>query len=631
MVEEKNDDSAVEQPTETELKADQTAEITNEHAEKSTADVDVDVSADELDEAIPNKVEKPAKTNKFKRLFGRYWAKKKWTIPVSIVVLLLLILAVPTTRYPILGMFLKKDLQVVVVDDKTKQPVSAAVVTLAGTSAKTDAAGKAKLHVKVGGSTLTIQKSYYKLLTTKAFVGLSSAKAPLRLTVQAIGRQVPIVVLNKVTGKPLANATIKVLSAEAKTDKLGKATLVLPTTATTQKATISLAGFNDLSATVQVTDAVVAANSFSLTAAGKLYFLSNLSGKIDIVKTNLDGTDRQTVLAGTGNEDPQNTSLLASRDWKYLALQAKRSGDNASIYLIDTSTDKLTTIDEGDARFTLVGWANDSLAYYVNRNGYSGWQPKATAIKTYDATNAKLTVAYQTDATGNSQNYSTESLGWVQQVGTKLVWYTTWSGHIQYYSDAYSELNGKQAQLVEYDTTKGTAKTLKTYPINVPTSQYAYTYYGPFTSYQSIVYKPHEIYFLVNSGDANNGNYYNEYEDGKFTENSDEAKTYFEGSQAGYPTYLDSPSATKTFWTDFRDGKNTLFVGDDEGNSGKQIASLSEFSPYGWYSDNYLLLSKNSSELYIMPADGSTAPQKITDYYKPATTYRGYGGGYGGI
>jgi hypothetical protein len=35
--------------------------------------------------------------------------------------------------------------------------------------------------------------------------------------------------------------------------------------------------------------------------------------------------------------------------------------------------------------------------------------------------------------------------------------------------------------------------------------------------------------------------------------------------------------------------------------------------PYNWYNDQYLLVSKGDSELYIMPATGGT-PLKITNY-----------------
>jgi hypothetical protein len=68
-----------------------------------------------------------------------------------------------------------------------------------------------------------------------------------------------------------------------------------------------------------------------------------------------------------------------------------------------------------------------------------------------------------------------------------------------------------------------------------------------------------------------------------------------------YPTFLISPTGDNTFWYEARDGKNSLFVGDSRGDKGNEVATLSEYTPYGWYSDGYILVSKNGSELYILP------------------------------
>jgi hypothetical protein len=92
-----------------------------------------------------------------------------------------------------------------------------------------------------------------------------------------------------------------------------------------------------------------------------------------------------------------------------------------------------------------------------------------------------------------------------------------------------------------------------------------------------------------------------------------------------------SPSADQTFWSESRDGKNTLFIGDQGGQNGKQIASLSDYNTFGWFTDDYLLVSKNSSELYIMDKAGKQAALKVSDYHKPTQNFYGYGGGYGGL
>ena len=96
---------------------------------------------------------------------------------------------------------------------------------------------------------------------------------------------------------------------------------------------------------------------------------------------------------------------------------------------------------------------------------------------------------------------------------------------------------------------------------------------------------------------------------------------------------MQSPSGNVTFWSETRDGKNTLFVGDGQGANQKEIAKLSDYQTYGWYTEDYLLVSKDGSELYILGKDGikkDSEALKIMDYHKPAMSYMGYGG-YGGL
>lgn len=552
--------------------------------------------------------------NKLKRFLTAYWAKKKWTIPVTILGLLVLLLVIPFTRYAILGLFIKGDVTITVVDSKTNAPVSSAAVNLQGSSFKTDANGKASGQAKLGSGTLEVSKQYYQATEQPATVTLSKSKNAFKVSLVATGRQVPVTVMNKVTGKPLAGVTLAAANTEAKTDKNGKAVVVLPTTAATQKVKITLNGYNTQEATITVTDVVIPANKFAMVPAGKLYFLSNQSGKIDVVKTNLDGTDRQTVLAGTGKEDPNNTSLLASRDWKYLALLSRRSGANPSVYLIDTASDKLTTMDEGNATFSLVGWSGGTFVFQVGRNDYQNWQPKAQALKSYNAVTGKLTTIDETTAEGyNQYDYGFTSFTGIYILKNELIYAKNW-----YSSYNTNHLVGKSVDLVSVRPDGSGKKIVRSFPIPSGLSYY---------SVNLSLYEPYGVYVQVPK-ENNTGNTYYEYEDSALAAKPDVTDEIF---IKPYPTYLISPSDKATLWTDTRDGKNVLFVGDADGENPKQVASLSEYLQYGWYTDEYLLVSKDSSELYILPADGSTAPQKITDYYKPPISYRGYGGGYGGF
>lgn len=142
-----------------------------------------------------------------------------------------------------------------------------------------------------------------------------------------------------------------------------------------------------------------------------------------------------------------------------------------------------------------------------------------------------------------------------------------------------------------------------------------------------------EIYIEYHvKSDKNDGSYiakYDEYKDGKVAA-ADFTEAEFNSS---YPFYSVSPTGDKTLWSEYRDGKNVFFVGDAKGESGREIGRSDEFIVYGWFSDDYVLLTKKGSEMHILPGggteDGVEKSLKISDYYKPESYYN-RGLGYGG-
>jgi hypothetical protein len=541
--------------------------------------------------------------------------KKRQSILLTLLLIAGILLAVPYTRYLVLGSVLQRNYKVEVLDKTSSMPVSNAVVSVKGKSVKTDAKGLATLKVKVGKATLTAAKKYYNQASQQVLVPINQ-KDTKKIYVTATGRQVPVTVIDTITGKPVDGALLTAAGTEARTDKDGKAVIVLPADKKTADATIKTTGYNDLGGLIVVTEATVKANTFAVTPAGKVYFLSRLSGKIDVVKTNLDGTERKTVLAGTGKENNVDTILLASRDWKYLVLKSNRDGSQSpKLYLIDTATDKVATIDEGNADFTLVGWADHQFVYVVNRKGIEPWQPKSQALKTFDASTGKLTVIDETDGEGTGLfDYVHSLLGQVIILDGELVYNKNWEAGP---SVGY-RLNGKTIGLISVKPDGTNKHSLRDFPI-----QAGFNYYGLTLR----LYEPHGIYIRVPAPDNKTRDTYYVYENGKVSIKNDLSDQNF---NEAYPTYLLSPEGKQTLWADPRDGKYALFVGDADGQNAKQVVSLSEYYTYGWFTDDFLLVSKNASELYIMPRSGG-APLKISDYHKPNYNFSGYGGGYGGL
>jgi len=598
----------------------QSSKVTNSLDDKTTDKAVDEIVASESDTVLAvedaaivkagQKAEPAAKSSKLKRIF-----KNKW-LWISFVALLIAVFALPITRYAVLGLVIKRDVAITVTDSKTSTPVSNALVSLHGKTTKTDAYGKATIKAPLGNSRLSVSKQYFKTYSTTFLVVYKSAQTS-KVSLIATGRQVPVIVVDLVTSKPLTGVQITVLDTTAKTDQKGQASIVLPSTNVSEKATLSLAGYNTTTVNIQVTDQVVVANTVSLTPQGQIYFLSNLSGKIDVVRSDLDGANRQTILAGTGKEDPNTTSLLASRDWHFVVLKAQRDSDQASLYLIDTTTDKVTNFDSGNSDLNLIGWYGHNFLYDVLRNTIPTYQTAHEALKSYNADTAQLNLLDQNLAEGTAASHAYQGFYNFYILSGTITYNTQWYTVTASPGTSF-DLTGKT------DTIRGiqlAAQSKKDYQ----------TFAASAVSYiQAALYQPQSLYYSVYDNSGSKITYY-AFDGQTVTLSPTLEKTTFNRT---YPTYLLSPSGSQTFWTELRDGKNTLFVGDQNAGGSKQIANLSDYAPYGWFSDNYLLVSKNSSQLYIMPVGGLTGvqqPVKITDYYKPAQTYNGYGYGYGGL
>lgn len=551
---------------------------------------------------------KNQKTGKLAKFAQTVMRHKIISVLVVVIAVCAAVMAIPTTRYMVLGLVVQEQVTVTVLDSTTNLPVSNAAVQIAGKSVVTDDKGLVTLKVPVGNKTISTAKQYYQSKTQKALVTLSTRQNSFMVHLVATGRQVPVTVKNTITGAGLMGAVVSAQGSTAKTDKDGKAIIVLPTTAANYPVTVSLEGYNQRTATVTVTTDAVPGNQYVLTPTGHVYFLSNANGKIDIVSTDLDGANRKTIIAGTGNEDRYATNLMQSKDGKYLALYAQREGKAPKLYLVETATSKLTVMDEGTtASFQMIGWSDHYFVYVVQRSGYNAWQPRAQALKSFNAETAKINVLDESQATGtNNYDYTYNIFGTVTIMPDGLVYGCTW--YANYWSGYL--LAGKSASL-QFVKPDGTGKR-SIQSFTMPSASYFAINTYPYA-------KPSMLYVLVNDATGGSQTVY-VYNAGKLT--ASPSTTSQQVYMAAAPTYLLSPNGQKTLWSDSRDGKNVLFVGDSKAENSKQIGSFTDQSAYGWSGDAYILTSKKGSELYIMSADGGNQI-KITDYFS-SPGYRGY-------
>jgi hypothetical protein len=567
-------------------------------------------------ETVSPKQDKP---HKMGRWFTRRWGKAV-LITAGIILIVVAVFAIPVSRYALAGLVIKKDVSFTVTDPATNKPISEADVTLLGQHAKSDAKGMARLRsIPVGQYSVSISKKYYKSTAQALTVPILSAPQTLAVSLVATGRQVPVKVVNKIGGKPIEKAIVAAADTTAQTDANGEAVIVLPADKQTLDGTVKLDGYNNTSIKIQITEQKDDKNTFTLVPAGKIYFLSKRTGTINVMQSDLDGGNAKTIIQGTGKEDEYGTVLLASRDWKYLALQAKRDSDQPKLYLIDTANPKLTTIDEGDAAFSPVGWYNHYFVYTLTRTKLQQWQDKRSATKSFNAESGKLSTLDETKATGTGDYDAVyENLESTNIVEGKVIVAKDWSSYDWY------RLPGQKITISSVKLDGSGKQILKDFD--------AATGIGPAANRNYIsrgnVYKPQEIEFLVR---VNGSSTFWEYDHGTVSEAKDMNVDEF---YKGYNTYLLSPSGQKTVWFESRDGRNILLLGDGNGDNAKEIGNFEDFTPYGWYGESYVLLSKKGSELYVAPVKDALTDKdlvKVTDYHKPRTGFYGYSYGYGGL
>ena len=536
--------------------------------------------------------------------------RKIIAIIIGFILILVILLTIPFTRYAILGLVVKKDVTITVVDSTTKQPVSNALVRIGSISKQTDKNGVVKLSaVPVSQSGVKITKQYYQTYDHSYTVPVLFNPESPKYEVVATGRSITINVINLITGKPVEDVVISSAQTQATTNSDGTTALILSPKDALQKATLSKSGYNTQVVDVKVTQGAV--NNYTIAPSGSLYYLSRATGTINVMKANLDGTNAVIFAAGTGQEDSNNTSLLSARDWQYSALIATRENNVQSIHLVDSYKGDLILIDQGNVTFSSIGWSGHNFIYTIYRSGGNYWDDKVQVLKSFNADTRKITVIDTTSGSGTSSyDAQYQSISNVYILKGEIVYAKTWNNR------PYLISTGDKTQLlISADPASGVKKTIKAFPEK--------------TLIDLRLYAPQAVYIKSNANAGSDPTVFYEYENGAVKTVTDTSDTKFYQS---YTTFLVSPSESKTFWYEERDGKNTLFIGDENGANSKIIATLSDYTPYGWYGshDEYILLSKHGSELYIASSDSDTlAPIKVVDYHK-SPTYPGYGYGYGG-
>ena len=193
---------------------------------------------------------------------------------------------------------------------------------------------------------------------------------------------------------------------------------------------------------------------------------------------------------------------------------------------------------------------------------------------------------------GDTYAYAEQGLSGYQLVGNRIYYAKCW-GYSMYYGGNQNRTASLTAVI------DGKAVSLK----DISQNGQAYC--------DTVAAKPNAIYYRINYTSDNHADSYR-YQPGKAVESVQVSDGQLYNSRY---TYFTSPNGEKTYWTETRDGKAVTFMGDASGQNEVQVSGA-DYTAYGWFGNDYVLYSKNGSELYVAAAGATLdGAHKVTDYY----------------
>ena len=526
-----------------------------------------------------------------------------------------LVIVVPSFRGGVGSLFVKHDMSFKLVETSTGSVIEDADVLFGGKQYKSDSTGVVVIkNVAIGKNTLNISKPFYEPVNTSIVISPFGHIVQRTFNMLAKGEIARLTVKNKISGQVIQGAVVRVgNNGQVHTNSKGIAYLVLPKD--TKSAEAKITGLNILDATITLFNANDSTtNIASVIPKGKVFVLKKSNGIIDVVSSNLDGSDSKTVVAGTGKEIVADTQLIMSSGGEYVALKSRRDDElNAKLFVFNSSKNTMNLIDQEQASFIPVGWIGTKFIYTVYKKDVALWSPAKQIIRSYDAV-SKLTINIDTtNGEGTSAiDFANESLESVYLISGNIVYTKKWQS--SYYYGA--RLMNKRMSVVSADP-----EGLK---INV-IREWQAGYNAYLKSAQSSPVKLN-IYIEL---DGVVISYYT-FQDNQVTEQEKVAVAGFTDKNK-FPVFYSNQSNISTVWAVKQNSKSSIYLANKKGDGALQIAATSGYDVVGWYDDDYILIENIlSSQIFVMSKQGigsGIVPVKVGDYFKPLQDYRQFGYG----
>lgn len=532
----------------------------------------------------------------------RIWLEEE-TIPIMIgflafaIILFLFIVY----RYDILGVVKKQEFSVLIVDHSRGQPLIGVKVSIRGETETTDTHGHATFPpVKVGNAVLTASRPYYNNLSTKTLVTFDN-KAYHVFGMSTTGKNINLFISNRITQMPVQGAVVTSLLNSAVTDKIGHAIIALPTNQNVVGAQILATNYNPAQENI-VTNIN---NSYSIVPTGSVYYLARTSAGVALVSSNTDGSNQKNILVAGSTANNSNVQIVASHDSTYVAVVMPDKTGTETLSVYNTATGKTTQIDQSKLTINIVGWTHDDLLVYTHVGAVVlGGSSGGSTIFTYGPKLPAKTNNYAIDLT--SQGGFNAFTGFHQIYSSETLLYDDSVINSKYYVGNASSIAGTATTL-----TANLATSDKPFQMPNPGESLR-----PTTSYVAppkIVYtSPTSLDIAFTNSTTNKVTYYT-FSNGKAAASSASAIASAMANPAVSTPYILSPDGKQQLWSNVSGNTTTIYVGNVQGKDAKAIAvfNTNDYVPYGWWTDDYILLNKDAKALYIAPSSGSNNQNKV--------------------
>lgn len=565
--------------------------ITKDNLDQEDQDGSVDeIVAKEADEVLAIEDQSKESKKKTKKTKSKNILKKKWFYLVLVALIIIVIFAIPYTRYKVLGLFIKKEVKIEVIDSINNTPVSGAKVSINNKNYLTNGEGDLNLKLGVGYYNLNIEKNYYDAYSSNVLIGLGSNQTD-KIKLVANGRRISFKVLNAITSAPLSSIKISSSNVSSYTSKTGLANLVLPPSSKKYNLIFSGSGFNNQTAAFSYSPANPV-QTVKMVPSGTVYYLNQSNGLINVVSSNLDGTNSKILLDGTSSMNINTTFLYPSSNLDYLVLLAERSSSTTGLYLINTKTGSVNEFDSADSNHYInpIGWIGNYFIYELSSNmaNVAG----SAQIKSYDTLNKQSIMLDQNQTSGSGLSEVYQTFNYFNVINNMLVYSTQW------FQSSTSVPNNISNTLREVSANGSGKKDI--YSVNAQTN-----------SINSLVeYLPNSLYFGDYSFQNNQPKIYS-YSNGSVSAQSSLGSNVL---YAQYPIYHISSDGSHSAWSENQNGKPTVFWADQNGSNKKQSQIPPGYDLVGWYNNSYLILSKDN-KLYVAYYQGEPGnPLEIAPY-----------------